>query len=310
MTPSGWKKELARALPQARWEEPLAPHTTFRIGGPAECYVEAERPEDLAALFGVTRPGGVPVFMLGWGSNLLVLDGGVRGVVLRLKGGFDRLRRLEGRGVWAGAAVRLPRLVSYCAAHDLAGSEPLVGVPGTVGGALVMNAGTRQGEIGGLVREVELFDTERLASALKKGSELGFGYRRSELEGSVVTGVSLELNPGDKVDILRRVQELQAQRLRTQPVHTYNVGSVFKNPPGRFVAQLIEEAGLKGTSLGGARISPKHANFIENHRGATAADVLGLVEQARRAVRLRHGVELELEMKIVGEPLPAAGSPA
>jgi len=218
-----------------------------------------------------------------------------------LRGEFEEMEFLPGHRVRAGAGVRVPQLVAACAERGLTGPEPIVGVPGTVGGALVMNAGTREGEIGPLVEEVSAFDRGTLEPRTLPRSALRFDYRRSNLENLVVTGVTLVLKPGDKADIIKRVQQLQQRRLQTQPIHTFNVGSTFKNPPGRFAAQMIEDAGLKGFSVGGARVSPKHANFFENFRDATAADVLALVEKVRGAVREKYGVELELEMKVVGE---------
>lgn len=295
-----WTAELCRLLPQTRPLEPMRKHTTWRIGGPADAFVEARDTAELQAACRFARDRGLALFMLGWGSNLLVRDGGIRGVVVRLKGEFDRIARAGESGVKAGAAVRLPRLVSWCATHGLAGSEPLVGVPGTVGGALVMNAGTREGEIGPLVREVEALG-EDLTVVRLPASAVHFAYRRSDLEGRVILSALLELNAGVKADIMSRVQALQSRRLRTQPVHTHNVGSVFTNPPGRFAAQLIESAGLKGSQYGGAQVSELHANFIENKRHATARDVLELIGRVRRVVTERHGVELEMEVKVVGE---------
>jgi UDP-N-acetylmuramate dehydrogenase len=305
MGENAWRKELAGLFPAARFAEPLSKHTTFRIGGPADAYVEAQDVGDLKTLYRFAKSRQVPIFLIGWGSNLLVRDGGVRGIVLRLRGEFEKIRIL-GKKVWAGAGVRLPQLVLRCAAQGLSGAEPLVGVPGSVGGALVMNAGTREGEIGDLVREVEFFDRKDLKSRRLSRGQLRFHYRRSNLEGKVLLGAVLELKAGDKVDIIRHVRENQLKRLRTQPIHSFNVGSVFKNPPHHFVAKLIEEAGLKGRVLGGARISPKHANFIENYKHARACDVLGLVELARAEVHKRTGIDLELEMKVVGEETPCS----
>lgn len=270
----------------------MSAHTTFKIGGPADAYAEPATREQLRALAAL----GVPTFYVGWGSNLLVRDGGIRGLVLRLRGDFEKLEFLGGGRVWAGAGVRCPAFVAAAAERGLGGAEFLVGVPGTIGGALVMNAGTREGEIGGLVESVETLE------GVLPRRELSFSYRSSSLQNSVVLGGVLSLKADDKAVIMKRVQQHQQKRLQTQPVHTYNVGSTFKNPPGHFVAKLIEEAGLKGSVCGGARISPMHANFIENFDGAKATDVLELVERARRAVRERRGVELELEMKVVGEP--------
>lgn len=304
MASVSWQSRLKKLFPEALLDEPMAKHTTFRIGGPADAFVTARKAGDLSRLFGFCREEGVRIVPLGWGSNLLVLDGGVRGVVLSLGGPYARVRFGKGGLVWAGAAVRLPRLVTACAAKGLGGVEPLVGVPGTVGGALVMNAGTRELEIGSVTESVDVFDTEALEPRRLGAAEVRFAYRSSTLDGTLVLGGTLALKAGDRGDIMGRVRQFQKQRLQSQPVHTFNVGSTFKNPPGGFVAKMIEAAGLKGMVQGGARISPMHANFIENFDGASAADVLALVEKARRAVREREGVELELEMKILGEASP------
>lgn len=301
MSPAGWTEELRRAFPHARVDEPMSRHTTFHIGGPCDALVAVRDAEQAARLWRFAADHSLPVFVLGRGSNLLVRDRGLRGIVVRLKGVFEAIEFPGGTRVRAGAGVRLPQLVMECAERSLAGIETLVGVPGTVGGGLVMNAGTREGEIGAVVRRVQLLDPERLEPAWLEREALSFSYRRSNLENRVVLAGELELKAGVKGDILARVHELQQRRLKTQPIHTFNVGSVFKNPPGRFVAQLIQEAGLKGLRRGGARVSDLHANFIENDKDATAADVLGLVETLREKVRERFGVELELEMKVVGE---------
>jgi UDP-N-acetylmuramate dehydrogenase len=239
-------------------------------------------------------------FILGFGSNLLVRDGGLRGVVLRLRGEFESVVFPGGLQVRAGAAVRLPQLVTACAGQGLAGTEPLVGVPGTVGGALVMNAGTRDGEIGSMVREVDVFDHAQSRVVTLPAEKIHFEYRKSSLGNALVIGCLLELKEGDRVDIMERVRRYQDKRQQTQPIHTFNAGSVFKNPPGYFVAELIEAAGLKGMTKGGARVSPLHANFIENNAGATATDVLALVEFIRAKIRAERGIELETEMKVVG----------
>jgi len=298
---AAWADDLKREFPEAKLDEPLARYTTFRIGGPADAWLELRARDEARRLLAFCRERGAPLTVLGFGSNVLIRDGGVRGVVVRLKGDFEKLEFLDGGRVRAGAAVRAPQLVTACAERGLAGAEPLVGVPGTVGGALVMNAGTRDGEIGDLVVEVEALDPRELSLRTLPRAEIGFGYRRSGLENVVVLAGLLQLKDGDKADIMARVQKLQQRRQQTQPIHTFNVGSTFKNPPGRFVAQLIEQAGLKGHALGGARISPMHANFIENHSRASANDVLALVALAREKVKAAFGIELELEMKIIGE---------
>lgn len=295
-----WRKDLLAAVPSARLDEPLAPKTTFKIGGPADAFVLARDREELRAALRAARKAGSPVLVLGWGSNLLVKDRGVRGLVVQLGGEFERVDFPGGDQALAGAAVRVPALVRACAERGLSGLEPLVGVPGTVGGALAMNAGTRDGEIGAFTRAVRAMDfagEERDWTP----AELAFRYRGSALERVVALDATFSLKPADKADIMAVVRRYQKKRQETQPIHTNNVGSTFKNPPGRFAAQMVEQLGLKGHAIGGARVSPLHANFIENFAGAKASDVLALVDLIRERVRAGFGVGLELEMKVVGE---------
>ena len=296
-----WRENLRKAVPHARFDEPLARHTTFKIGGPADAFVDAGNPDEVLAALRVARAAEVPFFILGWGSNLLIRDRGVRGLVLRLTGEFDRVEFPGGGRVRAGASVRVPQLVVACAEQNLSGLEPLVGVPGTVGGALAMNAGTRDGEIGPLTLAIEAADPRTLAVRTLAGPELRFAYREGPLKNLIALSGLLQLKPGVKGDIMAVVLRYQQKRQQTQPIHTYNVGSTFKNPPGRFAAQMIEQLGLKGHVVGGARVSPTHANFIENFAGATASDVLALVDLIRERARAIFGVGLELEMKVVGE---------
>jgi UDP-N-acetylmuramate dehydrogenase len=295
-----WIGELERAGLSPVRDEPLSRHTSFKIGGPADAFVTAKTREQAAASLRIARTAGVPVFFLGWGSNLLVRDGGIRGLVLALGGDFERIEFPGPELVRAGAAVRVPQLVVSCAENGLTGLEPIVGVPGCVGGALVMNAGTREGEIGPFVEEVEALDSEGDPGAIAR-SALVFGYRSSNLGKSLVLSALLRLKRGVKADIMAVVARQQQKRLQTQPIHTFNVGSTFKNPPGLFAAQMIERSGLKGHVVGGARVSPMHANFIENFAGAKASDVLALVDLISERVRAESGVKLELEMRIVGE---------
>jgi UDP-N-acetylmuramate dehydrogenase len=296
-----WRAELKAACPRTRFDEPLAPYTTFKIGGPADAFTEAGSPDEVVAALRVARDLDKPLFILGWGSNLLVRDRGVRGIVLRLDGEFSRISFPGHDRVTSGCAVRVPQLVVSCADKGLSGLEPIVGVPGTVGGAVAMNAGTRDGEIGALVVEVSVVDRETFAVRRIPKDELPFAYRYGPVENLVVLSCTLQLKPGDKGDIMALVGRYQQKRLQTQPIHTYNVGSTFKNPPGRFAAQMIEQLGLKGHAVGGARVSPMHANFIENFAGAKASDVLALVDLIRERARATFGVGLELEMRVVGE---------
>lgn len=295
-----WIEALERAGLAPLRDEPLSRHTSFKIGGPADAFVTAASREQASASLRIARAAGVPVFFLGWGSNLLVRDGGIRGLVLALGGDFEKVEFPGGELVRAGAAVRVPQLVVSCAERGLTGLEPIVGVPGAVGGALVMNAGTREGEIGPFVEEVETLAADGAPKTLSRG-ELMFDYRSSNLGKSLVLSALLRLKRGVKADIMAVVARQQQKRLQTQPIHTFNVGSTFKNPPGRFAAQMIERSGLKGHAVGGARVSPMHANFIENFAGAKASDVLALVDLISERVRAESGVKLELEMRIVGE---------
>jgi len=292
--------ELDRAGLSPLRNEPLAKHTSFKIGGPADAFVTAGTRAHASAALKIARAAGVPVFFLGWGSNLLVRDGGVRGLVLALGGEFEKIEFPGPELVRAGAAVRVPQLVVSCAEKGLSGLEPIVGVPGCVGGALVMNAGTREGEIGPFVEEIETLDANGEPRTLGRDA-LDFKYRSSNLGKSLILSALLRLKRGVKADIMAIVVRQQQKRLQTQPIHTYNVGSTFKNPPGRFAAQMIEQLGLKGHAVGGARVSPMHANFIENFAGAKASDVLALVDLISERVREASGVALELEMRIVGE---------
>ena len=296
-----WRERLKTLVPHARFDEPLARHTTFKIGGPADAFVDAKSSDQVLNCLRVARDAGVPFFVLGWGSNLLVRDRGVRGLVLRLTGEFDRVDFPGGDRVLSGASVRVPQLVVACAEKGLSGLEPIVGVPGTVGGALAMNAGTRDGEIGPLVAEVEAVDPQSLSIRKIPRPELHFAYREGPLKNLIALSVLLQLKPGAKGDIMAAVARYQQKRRQTQPIHTFNVGSTFKNPPGRFAAQMIEQLGLKGHAVGGARVSPLHANFIENFAGAKASDVLALVDLIRERARANFGVGLELEMRVVGE---------
>ena len=295
-----WIEELARAGVSPLRNEPLAQHTSFKIGGPADAFVTANNRAQATAALKIARTAGVPIFFLGWGSNLLVRDRGVRGLTLALGGDFEKIEFPGPELVRAGSAVRVPQLVVACAEKSLTGIEPIVGVPGCVGGALVMNAGTRDGEIGPFVEEVETLDMEGHVAILTR-DDLVFKYRSSNLGNSLVLSALLRLKRGVKTDIMALVARQQLKRLQTQPIHTYNVGSTFKNPPGRFAAQMIEQLGLKGHTVGGARVSPMHANFIENFAGAKASDVLALVDLISERVRAASGVKLELEMRVVGE---------
>ena len=282
-----------RSLPGVAEHHPLARHTSFNIGGPADFFVETAGPA--AALRGA-RERGIPVRVIGAGTNLLVGDGGVEGLVLR---DIDRRFRREGDRVFGGAGLKMMRLARLAADLDLVGMEFAIGIPGTVGGAVYQDAGCWGTE----VREV-LVAVEGDGRAWAPG-ELDLGYRSSAfrkggLEGELITGAWFQLRPGDGAAAREQMASWTAERTRTQPIRSKNCGSVFKNPPDDSAGRLVEAAGLKGAREGGAVISSKHANFIENTGGATATDVRRLIERAQAAVAERFAVPLEPEVEMIG----------
>jgi len=281
-------------------EAPLARRSTFRIGGPAELLVDASSERSLALLVASARELGVPLHLLGLGSNVLFPDAGLRGVVVRLGGGLRRVR-IRGHRVSAGAGAALGQVARRTARAGLAGLEALSGFPSTVGGAVYMNAGSYGVEMKDVVRSVRLVTPEGLSKRLPMAA-LDPAYRATNLRGSgaIVTRALFELRPGEPAALLARIEELNAKRWAALPSGLPNVGSIFRNPPGDYAGRLIESCGLKSTSVGGAQISPKHANVIVNPGGATAADVLALMARARAEVSGRFGVVLEPEVVLAG----------
>jgi UDP-N-acetylmuramate dehydrogenase len=287
-----------------RLGEPLARHTSFRIGGPADAWIEVESPLELSDLLRRTGTLGVPVFLLGSGTNVLVSDRGVRGIVATLGAGFGAVEWTVSGGealVRAGAAVPFKKLVTAAVERGLAGLEFGEGIPGSVGGGLTMNAGAFGGEIGRVVEVLEGVHADGRLARLDR-AELAFAYRRLELPpGFVITAVCLRLRPGEPGELRERVSSARERRKRSQPLGFPNAGSIFKNPPGAFAGRLLEEAGVKGLSQGGARVSDRHANFIVNQGGARAEDVRALMGRMQARVLERTGIRLEPEVKLVGE---------
>jgi UDP-N-acetylmuramate dehydrogenase len=293
-------RALEAAVPgRVRTDEPLARYTSFRIGGPADVLVSPDTAEELGAVLRLAAEHGAPATMLGGGSNMLVGDGGIRGVVVRLGAGFRHVA-WDAPCVGAGAGVQLGRLARDAAQRGLGGLEYAEGIPGTVGGALFMNAGAYGGEIADAVDEIETVDASGRVRRIGR-DELAFTYRRTALPvGVVVTAVRFRLRAEAVERVRARMEEARARRTASQPHGSANAGSIFKNPPGDHAGRLVEAAGLKGVRVGGARVSDAHANFIVNDGEARAADVQALMQQAQRVVWERSGVWLEPEVRLIG----------
>jgi len=286
--------------PRLMIQQRLAAFTSFRIGGPADLMVEVHSEEELGAALSAAHRHQVPAFCLGAGTNLLVSDRGVRGLVVRLGAGLRNIE-VDGTHVNAGAAAQFGDLVQTVVDLGLAGLEFGEGIPGTVGGGLVMNAGAFGGEIAKVVHLVHGVTNSGHARALTK-DDVKFAYRRTDLPpGFIITMVEFDLSVGDREALKTKVAELRAKRATRQPKGVPNAGSVFKNPPGNFAGRLLETCGLKGHRMGHAAFSEQHANFIVNLGDAQAADVRALMELARAKVKETTGVLLEPEVRLVGE---------
>jgi UDP-N-acetylmuramate dehydrogenase len=283
---------------------PLARLTTVRAGGPAELFAKPESEEELVELLGWARREGHGVEVVGSGSNLLVADDGVRGLVLKLAGSLAAIER-DGTRVVAGGGNRLPSASAKAAGWGLAGLEFGINIPGTVGGAVRMNANAYGGQLARCLEWVDVATGDGVER--RRPDQLGFAYRSSGLEpGEVVARASFLLAREDSATVKRRMEEMRERRREAQPSGIKTFGSTFKNPDepaaeGRTAGQLLEAAGCRGLTVGGARFSPKHANFVENAGGATTAEVLELMAQGRRRVHERFGVLLEPEVQVLGE---------
>ena len=279
---------------------PLADLTSFRIGGPADLFVNVEDETELMHAKAAAYRAGVLCFCLGAGTNLLVSDRGMRGLVVRLGDGFAKIK-IDDTKVVAGAGAAFGTLVQSVVDQGLEGLEFGEGIPGTVGGGLVMNAGAFGGEIAKVVTLVHGVTETGAALALTR-DDVKFAYRRTELpKHFIITRVDFELARGDRQRLIARVAELNAKRAARQPRGVPNAGSIFKNPPGNFAGKLLEGAGLKGARLGGAAFSDQHANFIVNLGGAQAVEVRALIDMARNKVKEQSGVLLEPEVRLVGD---------
>ena len=285
---------------ELRQDEPMARHGGWRVGGPARRFFKPADRDDLVAFLATLDPDE-ELYWVGLGSNLLVRDGGIDGTVVCLQGTLDTVETLTGDRVRAEAGATSAAVARHCARAGLLGVEFLAGIPGTLGGALAMNAGAHGDEIWQRVIGIEATGRDGLVR-LRNPSEYRVAYRHvAGPRGEWFLSATLQLDPGEAEEGQARIRALLERRGATQPTRQPSCGSVFKNPPGDFAGRLIEVAGLKGLRVGGASVSTKHANFIVTEAGASAGDIEALIEQVRETVARLYGVELEIEVQIVGQ---------
>ena len=277
--------------------EPLAPHTWYRIGGPARWMVRPRSLDELRLASVRCVENEIPIYVLGLGANLLVGDAGVNGAVFRLEEEHWRTVKYEGHLVHAGAGVDMQKLIVRTVREGLSGIENLAGIPGTIGGGIRMNAGGKFGDIGAVVRTVQVMDVEGTAFERTK-DDLVFDYRSTNIAAKFILGATLQLEPDDPERIMKRMKEVWMYKRNSQPLNTKNAGCIFKNPRGLSAGALIDQAGLKGMRVGGAEVSTKHANFVVAHPGCRADDVMKLVKIIQEKVWAKNEIHLESEVKI------------
>ena len=278
-------------------EIPLASFTWLRTGGPAEYLLTPRTEAELLEVVQVCREQQLPIHILGSGSNLLVRDEGVRGVVIRVIEPVPGQVEVVGTTVTAGGGVLLSHVITEATRVGLGGMEHLVGIPGTVAGAVVGNSGGRNGDIGQLIQSIRVL-TQDGVIAVRRGDELSFAYRRSSIQDLLLLSATLELHKDDSEELTRRMRKNWIMKRSTQPLADQSAGCIFRNPRGLSAGALIEQCGLKGASSGKARISERHANFIVTEPGAVSTDVENLIARIRAAVTAKYSVELELEIRV------------
>ncbi len=288
-------KILNRLNIKFKTNEPMSSHTSFKIGGAAEYFVEPSSAEELVSVIAVAKENNIPLTVIGNGSNLLVSDGGIKGIVLStLK--MNEIKLIDETHIFAAAGASLTAVCLFAKKHSLAGLEFAYGIPGSVGGALYMNAGAYGGEMSQVVESAESVADGK--NVKRNNDELNLSYRHSVYSGSdeIITGVTFALSKGDIAEIGDRMETLMNKRKTSQPLDYPSAGSTFKRPEGYFAAALIDECGLKGLSVGGAEVSRKHAGFVINRENATSDDVLALIEKIKAEVKEQKGVTLETEV--------------
>lgn len=281
--------------------EPMKNHTTFKVGGPADIFVMPGNTSGLLLVLQICHENNLPYFVIGNGSNLLVRDGGIRGVVISLKS-LTKIRLADDNRIYAQAGVMMPDLSKTALEYGLAGLEFAEGIPGSIGGGVAMNAGAYGGEIKDIFCKAKVIDKNLQLIEIDL-EFMDFGYRKSVVQeqGYIVCGVTMQLAPGDKVEIAAKMADFRGRRQEKQPLEKPSAGSTFKRPPGHFAGKLIMDAGLQGFSIGGAQVSEKHCGFVINKGDATAADILELIQHVQHTVKDKFGVMLETEVKVLGE---------
>lgn len=290
--------EPERIIPRAV----MARYTTFHIGGPADVLVNIASANEISIALQAAHQAGVPVTILGNGSNTLVRDGGIRGLVLRIDGAFSAIRR-ESNSLHAQSGALMRTVANFAHSECLSGLEEIAGIPGTIGGGAIMNAGAYNNDLSNVITRVDAVSLADGKPCSFEGNALGFSYRHSAMMDAnvVITDVHMDLKPGDPDAIRARMDELARARREKQPLEFPSAGSTFKRPEGLFAAKLIDDCGLRGLSVGDAQVSEKHAGFIINKGSARASDVLDLMHQIRERVFERYAVTLQPEIRIVGE---------
>lgn len=307
------KRRLALRLSEYgfnyKLDEPMAGHTTFQIGGNADVFLEVSNEARLAILSKICREERAPFFLIGRGSNLLISDAGIEGVVARFGGALCQMERLPGNRIYCGAGASLTALCNFAKAESLTGLEFAFGIPGTVGGAVYMNAGAYGGEVADVILSARHLTAEGDVGEYNT-SDLSLGYRQSRYQQTKewITGATFQLKPGDPTEIEETMRDLMERRKSKQPLELPSAGSVFRRPTGYYAGTLIESCGLKGARIGGAQVSEKHAGFIVNCGGATSADVVALIEKIQQTVLEKTGVKLETEIAMIGRHASAGAS--
>lgn len=297
------RNQLEQFVPaeNIKLQEPMSGHTSFRTGGEADVFVLAENGEQLSGLIPYLHEKDYPFFLLGFGSNLLVSDHGYHGIMIKLSGELDRIR-VEGERIIAGAAASLARVARVACEHGLTGFEFASGIPGSVGGGIVMNAGAYDGEMSQIVEWVRVMDLAGRSFRLEN-PQMEFGYRTSIVKKQplIVLETAFKLQPGQREQIAAYMEELASRRRQKQPLEYPSAGSTFKRPEGYFAGKLIMDAGLKGYQIGGAQVSEKHCGFVINTGQATSTHVYQLIEHVRMQVKSKYDVELEPEVILLGD---------